>query len=210
MPRRVQLAVVAHIRHEYTDYDQLLKTGSWMDARQKVEEASLDQLRRWRGEDDTGIIEMEETFREVIVLDDDEEEGGDDSSEEQSSTDDRERSIEIFSSQATAHELQPDDLHDAEWTDMHSTNRAPGKVYFVRPTPRRIRAVQSRPTAAYSSPRKIPMPITATRSRDAQAPLTYSQEHTRPIRYPLPPNSTAAHGREMQHEHDNRRLILQT
>lgn len=107
LARRVQLAVVAHIRHTYTEYDNILKrkTGSWIEARQRVEHVSLAKLKEWRDETDEASNELEETFREVIVLDDDE-----DSSEEESSSapDTREASMEIVSSRATARDLQPE------------------------------------------------------------------------------------------------------
>ena len=69
----MQLAVVAHIRHIYTNYDTLLKVGSWQDAREQVEKACLDQLVQWRNDDDDDPNAMEEILREVIILDDDEE-----------------------------------------------------------------------------------------------------------------------------------------
>ena len=70
--RRVQLAVTAHIRHEYTNYDNYLKSMQWADARKKVQQACLDLLVQWRGDDeDDG--ELEDILREVIVISDDEE-----------------------------------------------------------------------------------------------------------------------------------------
>ena len=109
LARRVQLAVVAHIRHTYTDYDKLLKSGGWMEARSKVEHVSLAKLKEWRDEAGEQSSELEETFREVIVLDDDDdEESSEDGS--MSTPDEREQSMEIVSSRATAHDLQPE-LH---------------------------------------------------------------------------------------------------
>ncbi|KAJ4353019.1 hypothetical protein N0V95_003737 [Ascochyta clinopodiicola] len=102
LARRVQLAVVAHIRHTYTDYDKMLKTGSWMEARQKVEHVSLAKLKEWRDETGEQSNEIEDTFREVIVLDDDEDEtsdGGD-------TPDEREQSMEIVSDRVTARDIQ--------------------------------------------------------------------------------------------------------
>ncbi|KAF2121575.1 hypothetical protein BDV96DRAFT_564597 [Lophiotrema nucula] len=103
LARRVQLAVVAHIRHNYTEYDKLLKVGSWAEARVKVEPVSLAKLKEWRDENDTD--EVEETFREVIVLDDDE-----DDSDVTMSGDERDSSAEIISSRAPARELPVDDV----------------------------------------------------------------------------------------------------
>ncbi|RDI78335.1 Dimethyl-sulfide monooxygenase [Venturia inaequalis] len=69
---RVQLAVTAHIRHRYTNYDQLLKNGvKWPLARATVNPPCVAVLRNWMGEDNT--IELEETFQEWIDLRDDDE-----------------------------------------------------------------------------------------------------------------------------------------
>ena len=71
--RRASLAVVAHIRHVYTDYDRLLKRQPWPVARALVEQPTLDKLIQWRGaEDDTE--EMDDILREVIVIPDDDDE----------------------------------------------------------------------------------------------------------------------------------------
>jgi hypothetical protein len=95
LPRRVQLAVGAHIRHKYTPYDDLLRHPGaqgdgrtvWQQARTTVEPLTLSKMKEWRDEDDSG--ELEETFREIIILDDD---GDDDpnskSKESESSSDD--------------------------------------------------------------------------------------------------------------------------
>ncbi|KAI9655348.1 MAG: hypothetical protein M1821_005495 [Bathelium mastoideum] len=90
LERRVQLAVSAHIRHVYTDYDQRLDAKTaWVDARKFVESACVQQIQKWRGEDeDTTAREVEETFQEFIVINDDDDEDGDDDTEEQSSKSD--------------------------------------------------------------------------------------------------------------------------
>lgn len=77
LPRRVQLAVIARIRHAYTDYDALLRSFEWKAARMEVEPVCLRKLIEWRGEneeDDDG--ELEEVIRETIVIDDDDEDEG--------------------------------------------------------------------------------------------------------------------------------------
>lgn len=72
LPRRVQLAVLARIRHMYTDYDRLLRAFEWKDARSLVEPVCLKKLIEWRGEvDDGNDDELEEIVRETIVIDDD-------------------------------------------------------------------------------------------------------------------------------------------
>lgn len=107
LSRRVQLAVVAHIRHVYTDYDKLLKTGTYQNARAAVEKPCLDLLARWRSDDDDDPNAMEEILREVIVIDDDDDEIKDcDTSFENRESINRESSIEIISSHALADEVQ--------------------------------------------------------------------------------------------------------
>ena len=77
LPRRVQLAVVAHIRHNYTDYDKLLRHVPYHTARAMAEKPSLDKLAEWRGDDEDHPNAVEEILREVIVIpDDDEDEAG--------------------------------------------------------------------------------------------------------------------------------------
>jgi hypothetical protein len=74
--RRAQLAVIAHIRHVYTDYDRMLKQGTWHEARQHVEQLCLDKLLQWRG-DEADVNDVDEMLREVIVIPDDEDEEDD-------------------------------------------------------------------------------------------------------------------------------------
>lgn len=75
----MQLAVTAHIRHRYTNYDQLLKNGvRWHDARATVNPPCVAILRNWMGEDNA--VEIEETFQEWIDLRDSDEDEDDSSS----------------------------------------------------------------------------------------------------------------------------------
>ena len=74
--RRAQLAVTAHIRHVYTDYDRLLKRQPWPEARALVEQPTLDKLIQWRG-DEGDAEEMDDILREVIVIPDDDDEEDD-------------------------------------------------------------------------------------------------------------------------------------
>lgn len=80
--RRVQLAVLAHIRHNHTRYDKLLKETSWSNARRVTEEVCLDFLVKWRGDDESGRDQLDEIIREVVVLSDDD----DSDDEEEDST----------------------------------------------------------------------------------------------------------------------------
>ena len=72
LSRRVQLAVVAHIRHAYTNYDRLLKEVPWQAARSLVETKTLEKLAEWRGEHDEDPNALEDILREVIVISEDE------------------------------------------------------------------------------------------------------------------------------------------
>lgn len=95
--------MVAHIRHVYTDYDRLLKTTSFHEARSHVEEPTLARLVAWRGDDENGKTVLEDVFREVIVISDDEDsdaEGDDPLSAGRSP------SVEIVSSNVLHGELQ--------------------------------------------------------------------------------------------------------
>ncbi|KAL9617730.1 MAG: hypothetical protein Q9160_007504 [Pyrenula sp. 1 TL-2023] len=68
--RRAQLAVVAHIRHVYTDYDKLLRRGGYHTARTRVEKPTLEKLVAWRGDDENGSKLMEDVLKEVVVISD--------------------------------------------------------------------------------------------------------------------------------------------
>jgi hypothetical protein len=181
LARRVQLAVVAHIRHVYTDYDKLLKTGTWMQARQTVEHVSLAKLKEWRDEAGEQSNEIEDTFREVIVLDDDE------SSDEGSlsTPDEREQSMEIVSSRATARDLQPERYADYPRMDVHAMRRMPRRTILVQPYPP--------PHAAHSAAplRRQPVSYAASEhtrqyppSSESRPPVrneSFSLAHSRPI-----------------------------
>ncbi|KAL1652196.1 hypothetical protein SLS58_000323 [Diplodia intermedia] len=73
LERRVQMAVLAHVRHKHTEYDKLLKEVGYIQARKSVENPCIEKILTWRGEnlnEDDDVVEMEDDFREVIVLDD--------------------------------------------------------------------------------------------------------------------------------------------
>ena len=89
LSRRVQLAVLAHIRHNHTRYDELLKETSWQNARKVVEALCLDILVKWRGDEETGRDQLDEILREVVVISDsDSEESGDQSGDTADSSND--------------------------------------------------------------------------------------------------------------------------
>lgn len=74
LARRAQLAVVAHIRHTYTEYDRILRLTSYPRARALVENRTLCKLVEWRGAGRHGKPELEAVLQEVIVISDDEDE----------------------------------------------------------------------------------------------------------------------------------------
>jgi hypothetical protein len=88
LSRRVQLAVLAHIRHNHTRYDELLRETTWQNSRKAVESLCLDILVKWRGDEENGRDDLEEILREVVVISDSEEddtESSDDESEDEAS-----------------------------------------------------------------------------------------------------------------------------
>ncbi|KAF2228753.1 hypothetical protein EV356DRAFT_47206 [Viridothelium virens] len=128
LERRVQLAVAAHIRHVYTDYDEQLRKATWQDARRHVEQACVDQLVKWRGEDDSDAHELEDIFREIIVIDDDDDESDEESSgtDEESSDD---GSVQIISSPKEAHELADDDANQMGRLDHSRISSQPEGIF---------------------------------------------------------------------------------
>jgi hypothetical protein len=89
LSRRVQLAVIAHIRHTHTRYDLLLRETSWENARRTVESLCLDVLVKWRGDEETGRDQLDEVLREIVVIDDsdEDEDGSESEGEEEESSD---------------------------------------------------------------------------------------------------------------------------
>ncbi|CAG8885755.1 unnamed protein product [Penicillium egyptiacum] len=126
LARRVQLAVVAHVRHVYTDYDRLLKTTSFHEARGVVEHTTLAKVIEWRGDDENGQTVLEDVFREVIVISDDE----DSESEEDTaaSADHQNTSVEILRSDTRANPLGrglPRELSEEAPPGFRFVTRAP-------------------------------------------------------------------------------------
>ncbi|KAL4896356.1 hypothetical protein BDV59DRAFT_133381 [Aspergillus ambiguus] len=111
LARRAQLAVVAHIRHVYTDYDKLLKATSFHEARSLVEDRTLAKLVEWRGDDENGKTVLEDVFREVIVISDDEDDS--DAEDDVLKPHDRDYSVEVISSKPRVEVLQPTPINHA-------------------------------------------------------------------------------------------------
>jgi len=74
LSRRVQLAVLAHIRHNHTTYDELLRMTSRNNARKVVENLCLDIVVKWRGDEENGRDDLDVILKEVVVISDDEDE----------------------------------------------------------------------------------------------------------------------------------------
>ncbi|KAH8601016.1 hypothetical protein B0O99DRAFT_502949 [Bisporella sp. PMI_857] len=106
LSRRVQLAVLAHIRHTHTRYDLLLKETTWENARKVVEPVCLDFIIKWRGDEETGRDQMDEILREIVVISDSED--SDDSSEEDDDSSDDEGDLSSTDSDIImAHQPDP-------------------------------------------------------------------------------------------------------
>ena len=89
LAHRVQFAVLAGIRHRWTDYEALLKAGfaDWVDIRLEVEPYCLAKLLDWAGvDDDDNNARMEPYDREVLVISD--ESNGEGSTDESGDTSD--------------------------------------------------------------------------------------------------------------------------
>ncbi|KAL1957894.1 hypothetical protein VTO42DRAFT_5459 [Malbranchea cinnamomea] len=143
LARRVQLAVVAHIRHLYTDYDRLLRVTSFQEARAAVEEPTLTKLVEWRGDDENGKVELEDVFREVIVISDDEDDDSESDSTDASLAE-RDSSVEIVSTRTLVGELQTKPVNfgkegpvDPNQAQDQSDDEAPPGFRFVPETPRK-------------------------------------------------------------------------
>lgn len=113
----------------YTDYDKMLKTGSWMEARQKVEHVSLAKLKEWRDETGEQSNEIEDTFREVIVLDDEDE------TSDGETPDEREQSMEIVSNRVGAQDIQFERYPQYPTASDHERRRGHGRTIVVHPYP---------------------------------------------------------------------------
>jgi len=121
----VQLAVVAHIRHIYTNYDKLLRKGDYVLARAQVEQPTLDKLLTWRRDDDDDPNAMEGILREVIVIPDDDEE--DESNNHYPAGGiqyGREDSVEVVTDHAIADEVQTRPV-DYGMMDIHADPNRP-------------------------------------------------------------------------------------
>ncbi|KAK8161884.1 hypothetical protein IWX90DRAFT_388721 [Phyllosticta citrichinensis] len=145
--RRVQMAVLAHVRHKHTNYDRLLKEVGYIEARKTVEKPCIEKILEWRGEGQEEDDEMEDDFREVIVLDDDDD---DDSDVDNSGSGHSSPSLELVANEATADDLGPRDPVHArkDWTEpratMASRHLEPARAPML-PSGHRPQGIQARP-----------------------------------------------------------------
>ncbi|KAJ4424488.1 hypothetical protein N0V82_000812 [Gnomoniopsis sp. IMI 355080] len=93
--RRVQLAVLAHIRHVHTRYDQILREVEWKVARKAVEKQCLDILVKWRGDEETGRDQLGDILREVVVISDADDDSDSDDSEDGEDSSDGDSVVEV-------------------------------------------------------------------------------------------------------------------
>lgn len=120
LSRRVQLAVLAHIRHTHTRYDRLLRETTWINARKVVEPVCLDVLVKWRGDEETGRDQLDEILREVVIITDSEE--SEDSSEDEDSSDE-EGEITSASSEEPSQPNSRNEMRPHEPQDQHAAAR---------------------------------------------------------------------------------------
>jgi hypothetical protein len=125
LSRRVQLAVLAHIRHTHTRYDKLLRETSWINARKVVEPVCLDILVRWRGDEETGRDQLDEILREVVVITDSEGEDEDDDEDDSNSEEDGSDEEGEVTSESSPELLPQPNLHNQQKQLAHPKDRRP-------------------------------------------------------------------------------------
>ena len=154
LSRRVQLAVLAHIRHTHTRYDHLLRETSYVNARKAVETLCLDILVKWRGDEETGRDQLDEILREVVVISDSEDEGEDAEDEDEGE-----------SSDSTGDTLAQASLPERVRMQRLTTVRSPGPSAHPEPT------VPDAPYGFDGQPAQVPQPRYLTRAakRDRRA-----------------------------------------
>lgn len=154
------MAVLAHVRHKHTEYDKLLKEVGYIQARKAVENPCIEKILTWRGEnlnEDDDVVEMEDDFREVIVLDDSDASDGEDDGAES----DSESSVEY----APAPNVRPSAGNMPRGRlPMASTHAT------TAPRPRSLVEPLSSPRLGYDRLHERPMSYVTTHHQEA-APL---------------------------------------
>lgn len=80
--------MLAHIRHKFTRYDELLTETNYASARKAVEPECLKKLIQWRGDEETGRDQLDEILREVVVISDSEDDSDADDGDAEDDDDD--------------------------------------------------------------------------------------------------------------------------
>lgn len=171
LSRRVQLAVIAHIRHTHTRYDLLLRETSWENARKAVESLCLDILVKWRGDEETGRDQLDEVLREIVVISDTEEEDG---SGETDSENDEDADVEDEDDEDEEDEDDDDDDNDENSSDSEileltsaesHTSRAIGHRVLPNYEEPRVRNEGLSHSHALLEPVSVGLPPIASRTR---------------------------------------------
>ncbi|OAA76078.1 hypothetical protein LEL_05762 [Akanthomyces lecanii RCEF 1005] len=128
--RRVQLAVLAHIRHTHTPYDRLLKFKdvSRDDARKMVEKRCLDTLVQWRGDEETGRDQLDEILREVVVISDSETGDSEDESTGATSAEDADMELTVAGPSSQRYSVPRTELDTAMDLQMDPPGTPPGQL----------------------------------------------------------------------------------
>ncbi|QIX02188.1 hypothetical protein AMS68_007705 [Peltaster fructicola] len=215
LSRRVQLAVIARIRHNYTDYDRLLKAFGWQYARREIESDCLKKLIEWRGEQEDGEDDgLEEIVLKTIVLDDDDAPRLRHSALRRDLTpgtgpgDASDTSIEIVHRPAIADDLRAEDPSEQHHGYLYSrgqarinaerSNVARAKLDAVRG---QMRAQEARPPALPPSeivtriniddrngpPQEIIVNGVVMKRASSQSVPMQQQQQQHPVPLPLPP-----------------------
>ncbi len=128
LARRVQLAVLAHIRHTHTPYDRLLKEVAWESARKLVEPICLDTLVQWRGDEETGRDQLDEILREVVVISDSETGDSDDESTDATSAEEADTDLAVAGPSSQRHILPQSGLDTSMDLQIGPPETPPGHV----------------------------------------------------------------------------------
>lgn len=121
LARRVQLAVIAHIRHTHTRYDMLLREANWEEARKTVESLVLDILIKWRGDEETGRDQLDEVLREIVVISDSEANSDDGDNDDDDDDDGNSDNVDDHTSEG---EIDDADVEDSGDDDDNDTDLA--------------------------------------------------------------------------------------
>lgn len=206
--RRVQLAVSAHARHNYTDYDQLLKKISWGEARQEAEQPTLNQLKKWRGEDFDNH-ETEQVLRETIILDsesddDSHTDSSDESQDHYSPNADRDVSLEFISHNTFGDDRNADSYNGHHIRDAYiAPSRRQAEYQALNALHRRDASAHHRPHqplyVSLQPPPLVPIDVYRAARTGAEPIASQSSMH---------PGSAPHSGHRAAHlQHDRLRLV---